>query len=116
MKRQIEGLTETNQKMILKILKDDNIIVMENADGIFFDIVALPKHTLQTITSYIDFCERSREDMERRQKDEDLFRKELKPITPGLKPESQADSDQEPDSESESETESETNSGEEEQV
>ena len=80
LKKQIEGLSENNQKMILKILKDDNIIVMENADGIFFDIVSLPKTTLQTIISYIDFCEKSREDIERRQRDEDLFRKELKPI------------------------------------
>lgn len=80
LKKQIEGLSENNQKMILKILKDDNIIVMENADGIFFDIVGLPKTTLQTIISYIDFCEKSREDIERRQRDEDLFRKELKPI------------------------------------
>lgn len=80
LKRQIESLGENNQKMVLKILKDDNIIVMENADGIFFDIVGLPKTTLQTIISYIDFCEKSREEMERRQKDEDLFRKELKPI------------------------------------
>jgi hypothetical protein len=77
-KLQIESLNETNQKMILKILKDDNIIVMENADGIFFDIVGLPKHTLQTIISYIDFCEKSREDIEKRQRNEDIFRKELK--------------------------------------
>lgn len=80
LKRQIESLGENNQKMILKILKDDNIIVMENADGIFFDVVSLPKTTLQTIISYIDFCEKSREEMERRQRDEDIFRKELKPI------------------------------------
>lgn len=81
LKSQIENLGENNQKMILKILKDDNIIVMENADGIFFDIVSLPKTTLQTIMSYIDFCEKTREEMERRQIDEEFFRKELKPVS-----------------------------------
>lgn len=77
MKEEIEKLEETQQKIIFKILKDDNIIVMENADGVFFDIVSLPKTTLQSIITYLELCKKNKEDMEEREKQEESFRREL---------------------------------------
>jgi hypothetical protein len=77
MKEEIEKLEETQQKIIFKILKNDNIIVMENADGVFFDIVSLPKTTLQSIITYLELCKKNKEDMEEREKQEESFRREL---------------------------------------
>ena len=69
-KQKLEGLAFENQKAILKILREDNVMFSENVNGIFFDIVGIELDTLKKIQSYLDFCEKSEEYLEGRRKTE----------------------------------------------
>lgn len=74
-KQKIESLDDNNQKIILKLIRDDNVIFTENINGVFFDIVAIDVKTLQKIQSYLDFFERSEKVLDERSRDiKDILR------------------------------------------
>lgn len=75
-KQKIEELPPENQKAILKIVKEDDVMFSENVNGVFFDIVNIDIETLKKIQSYLDFCDKSEEYLEERVKNEKAFLKE----------------------------------------
>jgi hypothetical protein len=75
-KQKIEELPAENQKAILKIIKEDDVMFSENVNGVFFDIVNIETDTLRKIQSYLDFCDKSEEYLEERVKNEKAFLKE----------------------------------------
>lgn len=75
-KQKIEELPSENQKAILKIIKEDDVMFSENVNGVFFDIVNIETDTLRKIQSYLDFCDKSEEYLEERVKNEKAFLKE----------------------------------------
>jgi hypothetical protein len=75
-KQKIEELPSENQKAILKIVKEDDVMFSENVNGVFFDIVNIEMETLKKIQSYLDFCDKSEEYLEERVKNEKAFLKE----------------------------------------
>lgn len=80
-KQKIEELPTENQKAILKIIKEDDVMFSENVNGVFFDIVNIETDTLRKIQSYLDFCDKSEEYLEERVKNEKAFLKEYELTT-----------------------------------
>lgn len=73
----IENLPKNTQIGILQILNEDSVKFTENANGIFFDIKELTKETVHKLKNYIEYCEKSKRDLEQREMDEEQFRKEF---------------------------------------
>jgi len=59
LKRQIEKLTEIQLQEIFKILLKNNEKYTVNTNGIFVNISILKKTTINEISSYIEFCNKS---------------------------------------------------------
>ena len=56
LKVQIENMEKTHQIEILKILRDDNkVILNENKSGVFVNLTYCPENTIETIQKYIDY-------------------------------------------------------------
>lgn len=77
LKTSIENLSRNNQIAVLQILNEDSIKFTENANGVFFDIKELSKETVHKIKKYIEYCEKSKRDLEQREHDEEQFRREF---------------------------------------
>jgi len=59
LKRQIEKLTEIQLQEIFKILVNHNEKYTVNTNGVFVNISILKKTTINEISSYIEFCNKS---------------------------------------------------------
>lgn len=79
LKDQIESLTVSHQKAILKILVDSECIFTENTNGVFFDMKALGKENIHKIQDYVKFCKDTEENEKKRETEETELRIELKP-------------------------------------
>ena len=56
LKAHIENMEKTHQIEILKILRDDNkVILNENKSGVFVNLTYCPENTIETIEKYIDY-------------------------------------------------------------
>jgi hypothetical protein len=56
LKAHIENMEKTHQIEILKILRDDNkVILNENKSGVFVNLTYCPENTIETIKKYIDY-------------------------------------------------------------
>jgi hypothetical protein len=53
----IQEMDDDNQKSVLRIIQEDNIMYTENTNGVFFDIMTLQKDTLDKIIKLIEFCD-----------------------------------------------------------
>ena len=57
-KEKIENMTKHHQVEILRILKNDkNIVLNENSNGVFVNISYLDKMTLDRLVKYIDYVD-----------------------------------------------------------
>lgn len=73
----IQSLDDDNQKTVLKILREDNIMYTENTNGVFFDIMALPKETLDKIIKLIEFCDNCNAYLDQRDKEQHLLQEDI---------------------------------------
>lgn len=73
----IQEMDDDNQKAILRIIQEDNIMYTENSNGIFFDIMTLQKDTLEKITKLIDFCENCNKYLNEREKEQTSIKKDI---------------------------------------
>ena len=56
MKQKIERMTKTNQIEVLKILKNDAAVVLnENKSGVYINLSFLPKETLSDLEYYMNY-------------------------------------------------------------
>jgi accessory colonization factor AcfC len=53
----IQNMDDDNQKAVLRIIQEDNVMYNETSTGVFFDIMTLKRETLDKITKLIDFYE-----------------------------------------------------------
>lgn len=73
----IQEMDDDNQKAILRIIQEDNVMYTENSNGIFFDIMTLQKDTLEKITKLIDFCENCNKYLNEREKEQTIIKKDI---------------------------------------
>ena len=66
----IQAMDDDNQRAILRIIQDDNIMYTENTNGVFFDIMTLQKDTLDKITKLIEFCDNCNTYLSQREKEQ----------------------------------------------
>ena len=73
----IQDMDDDNQKAILRIIQDDNIMYTENTNGVFFDIMTLQKETLDKIMKLIEFCDNCNEYLSKREKEQTDIRRDI---------------------------------------
>ena len=66
----IQEMDDDNQKAVLRIIQEDNIMYTENTNGVFFDIMTLQKETLDKIIKLIEFCDNCNEYLTQRDKEQ----------------------------------------------
>lgn len=59
-------LSPPEQEEIFRILRKHKQSYTENSNGIFFDVSTLSTETLQQMKEYLDFCMKTRRDMDLR--------------------------------------------------
>ena len=58
LKTKIESMTKTHHIEILKILKKNNAVTLnENKSGVYVNISFLPSQTIESITNYVKYIE-----------------------------------------------------------
>jgi hypothetical protein len=64
-KNKIESMNKHHQLEILRILKNDtNIVLNENNNGVFINISYLNPSTLENLTKYIDYVDNQTDNIE----------------------------------------------------
>lgn len=67
---QIHALDDDSQRNILQILHTDSILYTENTNGVFFDLMTLPKDTFEKIINFLKFHENCTEYLDKREKEQ----------------------------------------------
>lgn len=67
-------LVKTEQEEVFRILRKMKEQYTENSNGIFFDLTLLSDSTIQQIQEYIDFCLKTRQEMDVRLKEMETIR------------------------------------------
>lgn len=67
-------LVKPEQEEIFRILRKMKEQYTENSNGIFFDLSVLSDSTIQQIQEYIDFCLKTRQEMDARMKELETIR------------------------------------------
>ena len=73
----IQDMDDDNQKVILRIIQEDNIMYTENTNGVFFDIMTLKKETLDKIMKLIEFCDNCNEYLSQREKEQTDIQRDI---------------------------------------
>lgn len=73
----IHSLDDDNQRTILQILRDDNVMYSENTNGVFFDIMSVSRGTLDKITKFLEFCDNCTSYLDKRDKDQMDMKKDI---------------------------------------
>jgi len=73
----IQDMDDNNQKAVLRIIQEDNIMYTENTNGVFFDIMTLQKDTLEKIMKLIEFCDNCNEYLSQREKEQIDIRRNI---------------------------------------
>jgi len=73
----IQDMDDDNQKAILRIIQEDNIMYTENTNGVFFDIMTLKKETLDKIMKLIEFCDNCNEYLSQREKEQTDIQRDI---------------------------------------
>lgn len=73
----IQEMDDNQQKSVLRIIQEDNIMYSENTNGIFFDIMELKKDTLERILKLIEFCDNCNQYLIEREKEQSNIRKDI---------------------------------------
>jgi hypothetical protein len=76
----IQNMDDDNQKSVLRIIQDDNIMYTENTNGVFFDIMTLQKDTLEKIMKLIEFCDNCNEYLSKREREQIDIKKDVETI------------------------------------
>lgn len=67
-------LVKSEQEEIYRIIRKSKETYTENSNGIFFDMASISEASYLQIKEYLDFCLKTREDMDNRQKEIDIIR------------------------------------------
>jgi dsDNA-specific endonuclease/ATPase MutS2 len=67
-------LVKSEQEEIYRIIRKSKETYTENSNGIFFDMASISESSYLQIKEYLDFCLKTREDMDNRQKEIDIIR------------------------------------------
>jgi dsDNA-specific endonuclease/ATPase MutS2 len=67
-------LVKSEQEEIYRIIRKSKETYTENSNGIFFDMASISEPSYLQIKEYLDFCLKTREDMDNRQKEIDIIR------------------------------------------
>lgn len=73
----IQEMDDDNQKSVLRIIQEDNIMYTENTNGVFFDIMTLRKDTLDKILKLIEFCDNCNAYLTQRDKEQTDIKNEI---------------------------------------
>lgn len=73
----IQDMDDDNQKAVLRIIQEDNIMYTENTNGVFFDIMTLQKDTLDKIMKLIEFCDNCNEYLSQREKEQTDIKRDI---------------------------------------
>ena len=70
----IKILVKSEQEEIYRIIRKSKETYTENSNGVFFDLASISDYTYFQIKEYLDFCIKTRQEMDSRQKEIDLIR------------------------------------------
>ena len=76
-KLKVEMMDKVNQIQILKILKDNNITITENKNGIFVNLSGLDDNVINKINDYINHYETQEIDFNKQENIKDQFKETL---------------------------------------
>jgi len=76
-KLKVEMMNKVNQIQILKILKDNNITITENKNGIFVNLSGLDDNVINKINDYINHYETQEIDFNKQENIKDQFKETL---------------------------------------
>ena len=75
---ELKGLSKTEMANIFDILKRHKMEYSENSNGVFFDLMKLPKEVFDEIQTYMDFCRTVQSEQTVRDEDERLAQDALR--------------------------------------
>jgi|AntAceMinimDraft_6_1070360.scaffolds.fasta_scaffold00884_8 hypothetical protein len=64
--KKLQSMDDDNQKVVMHIILEDNIMYTENTNGVFFDLMTLEKESLEKILKLIEFCDSCDEYLKKR--------------------------------------------------
>lgn len=67
-------LVKSEQEEIYRIIRKSKETYTENSNGIFFDLASISDHSYSQIKEYLEYCIKTRQEMDSRQKEMDLIR------------------------------------------
>lgn len=71
----IESMNKFNQVAILKILKaDENVVLNENQYGIHVNLSELSKDVIKKINSYVEYVNAQQQNLEHAEKQKEMFK------------------------------------------
>ena len=76
-KLKVEMMDKVNQIQILKILKDNNITITENKNGIFVNLSGLDDNVINKIIQYINHYETQEIDFNKQENIKDQYKETL---------------------------------------
>ena len=73
----LKTLVKSEQEQIFLILKRYRLEFSENSNGVFFDLMRVPKEPFEEIKKFLAFCQTNRNDFEARDKQMETSRLSL---------------------------------------
>lgn len=67
-------LVKSEQEEIYRIIRKSKETYTENSNGIFFDLSSISEYAYSQIKEYLEFCIKTRQEMDSRQKEIDIIR------------------------------------------
>jgi len=74
----LKKLVKSEQEEIFRILKRSKGEYSENSNGVFFDVLKLPKNIFDKMNEFMLFCKENRVDFSKREKEMDDLKLENK--------------------------------------